>query len=176
MKNPTFTTLHDLYKEQGDTIIKSFGNDLQPDIIEFHEDMILKGKKMPIGTISNGYKKVAEGKWQKVSEHGMTKKEHNEKLIEMKNNGARPHADKEDSKEWDKHTSSKSNLDDKDYSDSHVEFSSKTKEELEQIISSNKKIIQSTLNQEGKHTSNTKRLDSENKKIQTYLDSLKNNE
>ena len=38
-----------------------------------------KGERMPIGTISNGYKKVAEGKWQKVSKYGMTKKEHEEK-------------------------------------------------------------------------------------------------
>ena len=30
---------------------------------------IEKGKKVPIGTIHNGYKKIAEGKWQKVSEH-----------------------------------------------------------------------------------------------------------
>lgn len=40
---------------------------------------IEKGKKFPIGTISNGYKKIAEGKWKKVSEHGLTKKEHQEK-------------------------------------------------------------------------------------------------
>lgn len=32
-----------------------------------HDEVLEKGKKMPIGTISNGYKKVAEDKWVSVS-------------------------------------------------------------------------------------------------------------
>jgi hypothetical protein len=30
----------------------------------------------PIGAIHNGYKKIADNTWVKVSKHGMTKKEH----------------------------------------------------------------------------------------------------
>jgi hypothetical protein len=37
---------------------------------------IEKGKRMPIGTITNGFKKIAEGKWRKVSEHGYNKETH----------------------------------------------------------------------------------------------------
>ena len=39
---------------------------------------IEKAKKFPVGTIHNGYKRIAEGKWKKVSKHGLTKKEHKE--------------------------------------------------------------------------------------------------
>jgi hypothetical protein len=71
-----------------------------------------KGKSFPIGTIHNGFKKVSEGKWQKVSEHGMTKKEHNVKTSEL----AVVHG----SKAWKKHTKAADSLDDKDYSDEDV--------------------------------------------------------
>lgn len=37
---------------------------------------LIKGKSLPIGAISNGYKKIAEGKWRKVSQQAMTKEEH----------------------------------------------------------------------------------------------------
>lgn len=47
---------------------------MSPD--EAIEDVLQKSKSMPIGTIHNGFKKIAEGKWRKVSEHGMTKEEH----------------------------------------------------------------------------------------------------
>lgn len=36
--------------------------------IEEAQDIVLKGKEMPVGTVSNGYKKVAKGKWVKVSD------------------------------------------------------------------------------------------------------------
>lgn len=40
-------------------------------------DELEKGaKSLPIGAISNGYKKIAEGKWRKVSQQAMTKEEH----------------------------------------------------------------------------------------------------
>lgn len=59
-----------LYK--GESAMKMEGNK-EPQV----EDNLEKGAKVPVGTVSNGYKKVGEGKWQKVSEHyNMTKQEH----------------------------------------------------------------------------------------------------
>ena len=37
-------------------------------------DVLFKGKKMPIGTVSNGRKKVAEGKWIPVKKEGQSSK------------------------------------------------------------------------------------------------------
>ena len=90
------------------------------------EDYFEKGKKMPIGTISNGYKKIAEGKWQKVSKHGLTKKEHFDKVEShqksmaqaAKNNDddlLRHHEDKER-----EHYDEGVKLDNKEYDDVHV--------------------------------------------------------
>ena len=45
-----------------------------------NNDILEKGKSMPIGTITNGFKKIAEGKWRKVSSEGKTKEEHEESL------------------------------------------------------------------------------------------------
>jgi hypothetical protein len=55
------------------------------DIAKAMDSEIEKGKSFPVGTVHNGFKKVGEGKWQKVSEHGLTKDEHkNEYLATQK--------------------------------------------------------------------------------------------
>lgn len=56
--------IQEYQKQQRDRIAKSFSNDA------FDIDLIEKGKKMPIGTVSGGYKKVAEGKWIPVKKEG----------------------------------------------------------------------------------------------------------
>lgn len=91
------------------------------------DDLIEKGgAKMPIGTISNGYKKVAEGKWQKVSKHGMTKKEHNDKASEANKKllGLKGKENANEAQLMSERVSLQSeyaeNLDDKDYSDEEV--------------------------------------------------------
>lgn len=92
------------------------------------DDLIEKGgAKMPIGTISNGYKKVAEGKWQKVSKHGMTHAEHREKMNQHNQMGAGKALNKKmendklrHMKEASKHKIAKEDLDEKDYSDEEV--------------------------------------------------------
>lgn len=100
----------------------------------FHntEDILEKsGKKMPIGTTSNGYKKVGEGRWQKVSVHGMTKEEHEHKratLFKQRIAYIDEHEGKDEEPgkiqsmfdEEHKHYRIQSDLDDKDYSDKQM--------------------------------------------------------
>lgn len=91
---------------------------------------IQKSKSMPIGTIHNGFKKIAEGKWRKVSEHGMTKEEHEdrseqEKFSAVGGNYKSIIEAKENSK---KHKDIASKLDSKDYSDEEVGISKDLKE------------------------------------------------
>jgi hypothetical protein len=92
---------------------------------DFESD-IEKGKSFPIGTIHNGYKKVEEGKWRKVSEHGKTKEEHEiDAKRELKNidyydkqakfNLQKPHREM-----FKLHSEAASKLDDKEYSDEEV--------------------------------------------------------
>lgn len=130
-------------------ILKSFSNfdEIQKSSLEpfdFDESTILKGKKMPINTISNGYKKVAEGKWVKVSEHGMTKREHeNEKKNAQKieeNQGNEVSDRRKAQDEQNKHHKAAENLDDKEYDDAHVEGSGK-KSEKDQRLSLIEKLI-----------------------------------
>lgn len=88
------------------------------------DELIEKGgKKVPIGTTHNGYKKVGEGKWQKVSDKGLTKKEHSEQADrhdsvkkEVSDTNTQYHA-AENSAE---HREAAKNLDDKEYSDDEV--------------------------------------------------------
>jgi len=72
-----------------------------------------KGKSFPIGTVHNGYKKVAEGKWQKVSKHGMTKKDHEEKAKHYDKVGRHIEYGKYQREQA-------SELNDKEYDDAHV--------------------------------------------------------
>src|SRR5664279_5253214 len=105
----------DRQKAQQDHIEKSFNNDLN------------KGKSFPIGTIHNGFKKVKEGVWKKVSaSHGKTKKEHefeSEKVNDELRSGK---VDKKDIESGrlerikENHDNLASKLDDKDYSDEDV--------------------------------------------------------
>ena len=53
-----------IQKAQQEHIQKSFSED------------IYKSNSLPIGTIHNGFKKIAEGKWRKVSNEGLTYMEH----------------------------------------------------------------------------------------------------
>lgn len=92
-----------------------------------------KGKKLPIGTITNGYKKVSEGKWQKVSSHGLTKKEHNDKANESNKKllGLKGKENANEAQLMAERASLQSKyaneLDDKEYDDTHVENSGKLK-------------------------------------------------
>lgn len=89
-------------------------------------DAEAKVKKMPIDTIFNGYKKVAEGKWQKVSTaHKMTKKEHKDfaekeysrgSILKRSGSGASDTA----FSNGDYHRKHANDLDDKEYDDAHV--------------------------------------------------------
>jgi hypothetical protein len=89
---------------------------------------IEKGKSFPIGTVHNGYKKVKEGVWKKVSEHGMTKKEHESKASEARKKYESKVSSGEDDESTNKEIKvmkihsqiAKEELDDKDYSDEEV--------------------------------------------------------
>jgi hypothetical protein len=93
------------------------------------ENSLEKGKSMPVGTITNGFKKIAEGKWRKVSEaHGLTKEEHEYQAKYSKEEATRPtiHSAKHESNsKW--HSDEASKLDSKEYSD--VDVVGKEKEE-----------------------------------------------
>lgn len=98
---------------------------------------IKKSKSYPIGTIHNGFKKIAEGKWRKVSEHGMTQREHKDTAYKHEDAAVRtkPISDKgEDDRVYaeeykaKKHKELASKLDSKDYSDEEVGISKDSKE------------------------------------------------
>jgi hypothetical protein len=100
---------------------------MSPD--EAIENVLQKSKSMPIGTIHNGFKKIAEGKWRKVSEHGMTQREHKDTAYKHEDAAVRtkPTSDKgEDDRVYaeeykaKKHKELASKLDSKDYSDEEV--------------------------------------------------------
>lgn len=98
------------------------------------ENSLEKGKSMPIGTITNGFKKIAEGKWRKVSEsHGMTKEEHEKKAqehrtnMETSNKDNKGHIYHREMSFRDTHKELASKLDSKEYSD--VDVVGKEKEE-----------------------------------------------
>lgn len=81
-------------------------------------DILEKGRRFPIGTIHNGFKKVAEGKWRKVSEYGMTKEEHQDKSEKMlRGKGL---YNKERLKTHTQNEEMARNLDSKEYSDTEV--------------------------------------------------------
>jgi len=110
---------------------------------------IEKGKKLPIGTISNGYKKIAEGKWQKVSDnHNMTKFEHKNAAAVGREKDAfgRQRGYNEDIEE---HEALASKLDDKEYDDDHVENSGKYKKE--KFGRPTKEDLQEYFQKHGKH-------------------------
>lgn len=47
------------------------------EVFGVEKDILIKAhSSFPIGTIHNGYKKIAEGYWRKVSQYGLTKKDH----------------------------------------------------------------------------------------------------
>ena len=108
-----------------------FSNFVESDIIKAQQDDIIKGKSFPIGTVHNGFKKVKDGVWKKVSEHGMTKEEHSEKASEItKERENLPWSSKDQNKRVEaksrsmqldkesmKHSENSSKLDDKEYSD-----------------------------------------------------------
>lgn len=119
-------------------MFKSLGINLQSFINT--SETLEKGKKMPIGTITNGYKKVAEGKWQKVSSYGLTKKEHENKIKAGKDL-ANAYANENSESAYKKvkmgnefaaeHEATllhHDDLDDKEYDDDHVNNSGKKSE------------------------------------------------
>lgn len=81
-----------------------------------------KAKKAAIGEIrihgGKKVKKIAEGKWVEVSEHGMTRSEHEDKAAKA--------AEKSQSKAYDKHDTARRHLSDKEYSDEEVEGDKKS--------------------------------------------------
>ena len=87
---------------------------------------IEKAKKFPVGTIHNGYKKIAEGKWQKVSSVGKTRKEHFDSAQSHLDRASK-HAEKNEDlsmrsavEDYKKEMNQAKNLDDKEYDDAHV--------------------------------------------------------
>lgn len=120
------------------------------DIAKAMDSEIEKGKSFPVGTIHNGFKKVSEGKWQKVSEsHGLTREEHNKLKLAYEKPLKQAEAGKEkmpqrdwlnqlnfnEKQAWENyntHFDAETRLDDKEYSDEEVHSSNKkTKEEIE---------------------------------------------
>lgn len=115
---------NEIQKAQQEHIQKSFGEDIEKNQIQ---DLI-KAKSMPIGTIHNGFKKIADGKWRKVSEHGMTKEEHEKKVSEHRKRYETKNKNGEDDESTGKEIQlmkihsriAKEELDSKDYSDEEV--------------------------------------------------------
>lgn len=97
------------------------------------ENSLEKGKSMPVGTITNGFKKIAEGKWRKVSSEGKTKEEHKEEWKKSDRIAQEAYFNRNDTKyhkhndEANKHFKEASKLDSKEYSD--VDVVGKEKEE-----------------------------------------------
>lgn len=92
-------------------------------------EWIEKGNKsFPVGTIHNGFKKVAEGKWQKVSKMGLTKEDHE---TAMSNYNKKDDTGKVP--DWairaiDKHGHERDKLDSKEYSDEDITGTEKSLE------------------------------------------------
>lgn len=104
---------------------------------------IEKGNKVAIGTVHNGFKKVAEGKWQKVSEsHGLTREEHNKLKLAYEKPLKQAEAGKEkmpqrdwlnqlnfnEKQAWENyntHFDAETRLDNKEYSDEEVHGTNK---------------------------------------------------
>ncbi len=84
-----------------------------------------KGRKsLPIGTIHDGYKKISDGVWKKVSEHNMTHAEHNDKSVTSGRQSIKyaSHSKMKEKKLADSnfHREQADKIDDKDYSENHV--------------------------------------------------------
>ena len=90
---------------------------IRPKQVEWSEEIVKseynnleKGAAMPIGTIHNGFKKISEGVWKKVSSMGLTKQEHESRMkepITMQEGKSHQKVSKE--------------VDDKDHSDEDVD-------------------------------------------------------
>lgn len=101
----------------GEEIEKSFDkSELDP------IDDIKKSKSFPVGTIHNGFKKVGEGKWMKVTSQGKTRQELKEEIINRKNNPEGAALLKRITR---KREAEFQSLDDKEYSDEDVHGSEK---------------------------------------------------
>lgn len=103
------------------------------------EDTLQKSKSMPIGTIHNGFKKIAEGKWRKVSTSEMTKEEHEAQASHHNEQRVKNPSEKDGKGSWhlsqeNSHKRVASNLDSKDYSDEEVTGGEK-KEDIKEIYS-----------------------------------------
>lgn len=123
VEKPNFigANIHEHQRNQNSHLLKSFKGSSSEDYFE-------KGKKSPIGTVTNGYKKIAEGKWQKVSERGMTKKEHLDESLKIgkqvdsaKSVNERRRISERISRDIITHNKIARELDDKEYDDDHVE-------------------------------------------------------
>jgi hypothetical protein len=122
---------------------------MSPD--EAIEDVLQKSKSMPIGTIHNGFKKIADGKWRKVSEHGMTKEEHEKKVSEHRKRYETKNKNGEDDESTGKEIQlmkihsriAKEELDSKDYSDEEVTGGEKKDAKFEEQA---KRIVGETWN------------------------------
>lgn len=110
---------------------------MSPD--EAIENVLQKSKSMPIGTIHNGFKKIAEGKWRKVSTSEMTKEEHEAQASHHNEQRVKNPSEKDGKGSWhlsqeNSHKRVASNLDSKDYSDEEVTGGEK-KEDIKEIYS-----------------------------------------
>lgn len=141
-----------------------FTSEVPEELKKAVENTIQKGKSFPIGTIHNGYKKVSDGKWMKVSEYGMTKKEHESKKgdLETKNGGLGDshmygHWLKNDEvREHDSHSKSAKRLSDKEYSDEEVVGGEKKEGEANTL---NQEEIRDKLSEDWSNLSTEDRLD-----------------
>ncbi len=67
-KIPKVTRTFDQYQKEGETMEETETRKAM--VGELIAEVMEKGKKFPIGTVHNGYKKVAEGRWDPVKEGG----------------------------------------------------------------------------------------------------------
>lgn len=125
-------------------------------VLKQNESDIEKGKSFPIGTIHNGFKKIAEGKWRKVSEYGMTRIEHESKSINSRRK-----------KDLAMHAEAATKLDSKDYSDEEVVGSDKNSERkvLEQKRKDNRKSYENKEIDYDTYSKNERKLDRKFEKV-----------
>lgn len=132
--------MQEIHKRNANFISTLYRDQVQT---SYNQQDLEKGKAMPVGTVHNGYKKVKEGVWKKVSEHGLTKKEHEGKIKEI--NQAGPSVSHHLDEEYEKHKTSSEKLDDKDYSDTHVLGQTNSNDEHPNVIEDEGKLSIDTL-------------------------------
>lgn len=98
-----------------------------------NKDELIKGKKAAVGEIrehgGKSYKKIDNGKWQQVSKHNLTQKEHKDIAESYIKNDAGKNKSF-NLRQIDKHGSYANSISDKEYDDSHFD---ENKDDLESL-------------------------------------------